>query len=330
MWYNTKMKRIDLIKPKAKIKKPDETVAKKAIKETRSPIIDLIKPDMRKKPEGGQVEDGAVSKLNIRKRSLACIDAIAEGVMKTHEYPAKGIMRTGPSELSQFYTESCDNSHKYEVPISRDQLKKANERLEVFFETHERLRRDHQVHLKKTDRKPRLPGTELRKVYISPRADQVPEFLEALMRTTKKHEARWIDAKTNPGDALSMDDVGRVVGQDHNLVCFYFRDDQQFNRFIQSVKEAERVSGVSLLHFEAEKMPMHGQALGGAIQFGVDLAGDGQGGNFDGWSTKLVAAGIEAKNRGAEKDDIKKAIEAKLRETRGVEAENYLALRQEI
>lgn len=261
----------------------------------------------------------------LKKRSLDCIEAIVEGVMKIKYYPPKGIMRTGPSELSQFYTNSCNNSHIHETPISRERMKEAENKLKAFFKKHEAFRDSHQVHLKKTDNEPHPKG-DIRKAYICPPADQLAEFMESLMDQANQMNVKWLDAKTNPGDAIQQDSEGNVIAQEHNLVPFYFRNDEEFQKFIECVRLTEKKSGISLLRFQPEDMPLHGQVLAGAVQFGVDLSGGGQGSNFDGWTVKLVQAGIKAKNKGGSKEDVARAIENKLRDIRGVDSQDYLTV----
>jgi hypothetical protein len=73
---------------------------------------------------------------------------------------------------------------------------------------------------------------------------------------------------------------------------------------------------------------MYGQLLGGKINFAIDLPGGGNGTNFDGWMPSLVLAAITAKNAGGSREEVRKAIEQKLNQVRGVSIEEYLALRQ--
>lgn len=238
------------------------------------------------------------------------------------------MIRQGPSELAQFFTNTVRAIQKYDKPVAD-----AAQHIESLQRTFAELggkNQEGQFHLPPTDTAPLAPGMELRKAYVSPSLADAPQFLRELVSIVKQKNVRWLDAKENTIEAVKSDSKGNAIAQEHNVLCFYFRNDGEFGKFTEAVAQAEIQSGAKLLRFPKKDMAMYGQELDGAINFGLDLPGGGNGTNFDAWKTGIVMAAIKAKNAGASPEGIRQAMDADMRSRRGVGLEDFLTLKQDV
>lgn len=261
----------------------------------------------------------------LKSRSEKCIEAIVEAISRTVTPQTKGMMRLGPSEMKQVNT-AYKPEAKFSSPILKTELDEAYHRLDAFCSKHQMEMEDGLFHFMATDLAPLDPKMDVRKAYIAPPISHATEFLEAFLILAKKNNIKWVDAKINLKDSITIDESGNAWGQWQNGVCFYFRNDEEFYRFLKTVHQAEQQSRIPLLSYQGDAGALYGQALDGKVNFGVDLPGGGSGTNFDEWKTDLITEGIKVKKAGGTREDIKRAIDIKLRKTRGVGIENFLSL----
>lgn len=174
---------------------------------------------------------------------------------------------------------------------------------------------------------PERRGVPLRKAYLSPEIRQAPEFFERLADRLYQERISFVGAKMHTGDGY-VDGRG-MYAQIHNVLCFYFQDDAEFERFSQIVADVERDSRIALNRYSGDQMPKYGRMLGGALLFGVDLRDvekkDDQY-SFDQWTNFLLDAGLRRALAGGDVAAVKAAMLAELGRLRGVSAQGYLAL----
>jgi GGDEF domain-containing protein len=122
-------------------------------------------------------------------------------------------------------------------------------------------------------------GQVTRKVYISPPFDQIPAFLDRLFVVLKDKGVKYLSPKMHT-QGLVFDQAGNLIRQQQNSVCFYFLNDADFHKYLESVKEVEAQTGITLLRYP-EAGDSYGQAHDAKVNFGLDMPG-GQG-SYDVW-----------------------------------------------
>lgn len=167
----------------------------------------------------------------------------------------------------------------------------------------------------------------LRKAYLSPEIRRAPEFFERLADRLYRERVAFVGAKMHTGDGY-VDDRG-MYAQIHNVLCFYFQDDTEFEHFSRTVAEVGRESGILLNRYSGDEMPKYGRMLGGALLFGIDIRSLRKSADqysFDQWTNPLIEAGLRQALAGGDVASVRVEIVKELARLRGVSDRGYLAL----
>jgi hypothetical protein len=157
-------------------------------------------------------------------------------------------------------------------------------------------------------------GAVNRKVYISPPFEKIPAFLERLFAVLKAKNIKYMNPKVHIED-LEYDREGNLASQKQNTVCFYFKDDVEFGKFAESVRQVESETGIDLLQYP-DAGDLYGQVHDGKINFGLDMPGGH--GSYDVWSGdfghKLIQFSAEGMRQNLRGEDLRRFVAQKAEE----------------